>query len=153
MNATDRIQKKVLLRAPQGKVWHAVSDAQEFGTWFRLRLDGDFVPGKTVYGVLTDMPQYAHLRFEMRVDAVEPQRLFSFRWHPAAIDKDVDYSKEPMTLVTFELAPAEEGTTWLTITESGFESIPPHRRLSAFLMNDEGWTIQSERITTYVEAI
>lgn len=157
--STDRIEKGVLLHAPLERVWRAVSDAEEFGRWFGVRFDGPFVAGARVTGRIvptTADPEVAEMQkpfegtpFEMRVERIEPMRLFSFRWHPAAIEPGVDYSKEPTTLVTFELEEATGGTM-LTLTESGFDSIPLERRATAFSGNDEGWTHQLRLIARYL---
>ena len=145
---SDRIEKTVELRAPISRVWRALTDHHEFGTWFRVRLDGPFVPGQVSRGQLT-YPGYEHLRWEAVVQKMEPERLFSFTWHPYAIDPNVDYSSEPTTLVEFRLAEADGGTL-LTIVESGFDQIPLARRAEAFKMNDGGWTQQAQNIERHV---
>jgi uncharacterized protein YndB with AHSA1/START domain len=146
---TDRIEKKVLLRAPRARVWRAIADAREFGAWFLVNLESPFAPGATVRGRIT-YPGYEHVTMEMTVETMDPERLFSFRWRPYAIDPDVDYSAEPKTLVEFRLEEADGGTL-LTITESGFDGIPAARRAEAFRMNDQGWTEQTENIRRHVE--
>ena len=157
--STDRIQKRTLLRAPLERVWRAISDADEFGTWFGIRFDGPFVAGERLTGEIvptTVDPQIAESqkpweghRFEVVVDRVEPMRLFSIRWHPYAVDPTIDPSEEPMTLVEFELEGTAEGTV-LTITESGFDRIPLARRAEAFEMNEAGWEAQLVLIETYL---
>jgi len=148
VSTTDCIRKEILLRAPQPRVWKALSDAQEFGAWFGMKLEGGFVPGQPVFGRLTH-PGYEHLRVEMRVENMDAETLFSYRWHPYALDVKKDYSKEPMTLVEFRLE-AVEGGTLLKVVESGFDQLPPERRDEAFRMNDGGWTQQVVRIERYV---
>jgi uncharacterized protein YndB with AHSA1/START domain len=146
--STDRIEKKIHLKAPRSRVWRAVSDSGEFGEWFRVKLDGPFVAGATVHGHVLH-PGFEHLKFEMVIDQVEPQRLLAYRWHPYAIDPKVDYSQEPMTLVELRLEEAAGGTE-LTITESGFDRIPAARRAEAFRMNDGGWAQQVANIERHV---
>lgn len=148
MSDTDRIERHVLLRAPRSRVWRALTDAGEFGTWFRVRLDGAFRVGETVTGNVT-YAGYEHLRFEARVEAMEPETLFSLRWHPAAVDPAVDYAAEPTTLVEFRLADAPEGTR-LTVVESGFDALPEGRREVAFRMNGQGWSIQMDNVKAHV---
>ncbi len=158
-SVTDRIEKKVLLRAPLARVWRAVSDAKEFGAWFGVDFDGPFVAGKPIKGkivptkadpeVAKSQEPYAGMKFDFTVDRIEPERLISFRWHPFAIDPKVDYSNEPTTLVVFQLEPAEGGTL-LTITESGFDRVPLERRAKAFAMNEQGWTAQAKLIEKYL---
>ena len=145
---TDRIEKQAVLKAPRSRVWRAISSAREFGAWFGVKLDGEFMEGAVVLGTIT-IPGYEHLKFEMLVERIEPERLFSYRWHPYAVDPDVDYASEPMTLVEFRLEEAVGGTR-LTITESGFDQIPLKRREEAFRMNDGGWTAQMRSIEEYV---
>jgi uncharacterized protein YndB with AHSA1/START domain len=147
-NPSDRIEKRILLKAPLSRVWRAVSDAREFGTWFRVELEEPFVAGQTVRGNITH-PGYEHLRAELFVERILPQTYLSYRWHPAAIEPGVDYSKEPTTLVEFKLAETAEGTE-LTIVESGFDALPPARRAEAFRLNEGGWSAQCENIRQYV---
>ena len=149
MTSTDRIEKKVVLRAPIDRVWRAISDSTQFGEWFRVKLNDPFVAGKKVKGKIT-IPNYEHLQFEMEIERIQPQTYFSYRWHPYAIDPKTDYSKEPTTLVEFQLEEIKEGTV-LTITESGFDKIPASRRAEAFRSNDNGWTGQAKQIAAYVE--
>ena len=149
MTSTDRIEKKVVLRAPVSKVWRAIADSRQFGEWFRVKLAAPFVAGKSVKGKIT-IPNYEHIQFEMEVERIEPETYFSYRWHPYAIDPKTDYSKEPTTLVEFRLQEVKDGTE-LTITESGFDRIPASRRAEAFRMNDNGWAGQAKQIAAYVE--
>ena len=147
---TDSITKSVLLKAPRSRVWRALTNAQEFGTWFGARLTGTFAPGARVQGPITHKG-YEHLTMDFTIDKMEPERLVSWRWHPAAIEPGVNYSAEPTTLVTFELE-AVDGGTRLTVVESGFDRIPVARRAEAFRMNEGGWAQQMESISKYVSA-
>ena len=139
-SSTDRIEKQIVLKAPQSRVWRALTDAGEFGEWFRVKLEGPFVPGKGIGGNIT-WPGYEHIRMDVQVERMEAETLFSFRWHPYAIDPKVDYSGEPSTLVEFRLEAVAEGTR-LTVVESGFDQLPAARRDEAFRMNDRGWAQQ-----------
>jgi len=146
---SDRIEKTIELKAPVSRVWHALTDHREFGAWFRVRLDGPFAAGKTVRGKL-DYPGYEHLTWEATVQKLEPERLFSFTWHPYAIDPNYDYSSEPSTLVEFTLEKTTAGTL-LRVVESGFDRIPSHRRQEAFFRNEGGWSQQMKNIALHVE--
>jgi uncharacterized protein YndB with AHSA1/START domain len=145
---TDRIEKQIELKAPVARVWRALTDHVEFGQWFRVKLEGPFAAGKTVRGQIT-YPGYEHYRWEAVVQKMEPEKLFSFTWHPYAIDQTKDYSHEPPTLVEFRLEPSASGTR-LTLTESGFDRVPKERRAEAFRMNDHGWTEQMKNIAHHV---
>ena len=145
---TDRIEKKVILRAPRSLVWRAIASAEEFGKWFGVKLEGTFQPGATIRGKITH-PGYEHVTLEMQVERIKPEKYFSYRWHPYAIDPAVDYSTEPTTLVEFHLDDSDSGVL-LTIVESGFDRIPLARREQAFRMNDGGWTQQAQNITRHV---
>lgn len=144
----NKIEKQIELNAPLSRVWRALTDYREFGEWFRVKLDGPFIPGEVSRGHIT-YPGYEHLRWEVVVQKMEPERLFSFTWHPYAIDSNVDYSSEPSTNVEFTLLSTSKGTL-LTVTESGFDKIPAHRRMEAFRMNDGGWTEQMKNIESHV---
>lgn len=160
MSTPDRIEKQVVLRAPVARVWQAISDAQQFGTWFGVELEGAFVAGRPITGRIRPTqvdPEIARaqaafdgLRVEWFVERIEPMRLLAFRWHPHAIEPGVDHAAEPTTLVEFELAEVAGGTQ-LTIRESGFDRIPLERRAKAFAGNEGGWTAQADLIRRYVE--
>lgn len=145
---TDRIEKQFAVNATRSRVWRALSDATEFGTWFGMALDGPFTAGATVRGRLT-MRGYEHVAVEMAVEQVKAEDYFSYRWHPYALDASVDYSQEPMTLVEFRLEATDTGTT-VTIIESGFDRLPASRRAEAFRMNTGGWESQSKKLATHV---
>ena len=147
--STDRIEKRVVLRAPRTRVWRAIANAQEFGTWFRVKLEGAFTVGKPIRGRLA-IPGYEHVTMELQVERIDPEQYFSYCWHPYAVDPAVDYSAEPMTLVEFKLEDTDGGTA-LTIVESGFDRIPLARRAEAFRMNDNGWAGQIKHLAKYVE--
>ena len=157
--STDRIEKQILLRAPRERVWRALSDSTEFGTWFGMRFDGPFKPGARMRGVIVPTTVDAEVAkaqkphegtpFEITIEQMEPERLFSFRWHPGAIDRNVDYSVEPTTLVVFAMEEAADGIL-LTITESGFDQIPLARRAKAFTDNEGGWSMVIKLIDQYL---
>lgn len=147
-SSTDRIEKQMELKAPIARVWRALTDYREFGQWFRVNLESPFIPGKTTRGRIA-YPGYEHLIMEVVVQKMEAERLFSFHWHPYAVDPKVDYSKEPPTFVEFRLQNTPAGTL-LLVTESGFDSIPAARRAEAFRMNSSGWAEQLKNIEGYV---
>lgn len=146
--STDRIEKTIFLRAPRARIWRALSDVDAFGEWFGVKLKGSFTPGARLRGTVTHKG-YEHLPFEITIERVEPERLLSWRWHPHAVDSDIDYSAEPTTLVVFQLEDAPGGTR-LTVVESGFDEIPLSRRPDAYRGNEKGWTSQMESIERYV---
>ncbi|HEY4059025.1 MAG TPA: SRPBCC family protein [Kofleriaceae bacterium] len=157
--STDQIEKRTVLRAPREKVWRALTEPRQFGAWFGCEFDGPFVAGQRITGRIVPTTVDAAVAklqephrgapMEWQIDRIEPMTVFSFRWHPFAIDPGVDYSKEPTTLVTFELADAPGGTA-LRITETGFDKIPLERRAKAFAANDGGWSHQAELIAKYL---
>ena len=146
--AKDCIEKRIELKAPVSRVWRAITDHREFGEWFRVKLDGPFAPGQVSRGRIT-YPGYEHLQWEAVVVRMDAETLFSFTWHPYAIDPKLDYSKETPTLVEFRLEKTANGTL-LRLTECGFENVPAGRRLEAFRMNDGGWTEQMKNIESHV---
>jgi uncharacterized protein YndB with AHSA1/START domain len=157
--STDRIEKKILLRAPRKRVWRALSDSTEFGAWFGMKFDGPFTPGArlrgTIVGTTVDadvakaQKQYEGIPFEITVDRIEPERLFSIRWHPNAVERGVDYSHEPTTLIVFTLEEVADGVM-LTVTESGLDQIPLARRAKAFQAQEQGWGVVVKLIEKYL---
>jgi uncharacterized protein YndB with AHSA1/START domain len=150
MSDTDRIEKQVTVHASAARVWNALTDSKEFGAWFRVNLDGAFAEGKRIRGTIT-FPGYEHLTMEASVERMDRERLFSFRWHPAAIDPKRDYSREPTTLVEFRLEAAADGGTRIALAESGFDALPGGRRQEAFLMNSGGWDFQLDNLRRHVD--
>ena len=149
---TDRIERSTLINAPRERVWDALSNAEEFGTWFGANLKGQtFAPGRRTRGPIT-FKGYEHVWFDVVVERIEPKRLMSYRWHPYAVDPAVDYDTEEPTLVTFTLQDAPGNATLLTVIESGFDRVPPQRRLEAFRMNSRGWEQQLTCIVRHVGA-
>jgi uncharacterized protein YndB with AHSA1/START domain len=157
--STDRIEKKILLHASRKRVWRALTDSKEFGTWFGMKFEGPFAPGATIGGVIVPtevnadvakaQKPYEGLPFEITIERMEPERLFSFRWHPNAVRRGVDYSAEPLTLVEFVLEETANGLL-LSVTESGFDQIPLARRLEAFTANEQGWGMVVKLLEAYL---
>jgi uncharacterized protein YndB with AHSA1/START domain len=151
MTGRDRIEKKIVLRAPRSAVWRALADAKAFGEWFGVALDGDITPGARVRGRLKHKG-FEHVPFEITVETMKPEELLSWRWHPdAPVEPEHDFATEPTTLVTFTLDEVADGTV-LTVVESGFDRIAPSRRTAAYRGNEEGWASQMEAIERYVKA-
>ena len=111
---------------------------------------GAVCAGETARGNIT-WPGYEHLVWEAVVQTMEPERLFSFTWHPYSVDPKMDYSKETPTLVEFRLEEVAGGTL-LRLTSRGFDKIPAARRDEAFLRNDGGWAQQMKNIEAHVAA-
>jgi uncharacterized protein YndB with AHSA1/START domain len=151
MTSTDRIHKQVVLRAPRARVWQAITDPRQLGSWFKVAFDDgvQFKPGQHVHGQVT-YPGYEHIAFEATIDRLEPERVLAWRWHPSPVEPNQNYSNEPTTLVTFELEDDGDGTR-LTLTESGFDAIPAERRGEAFRGNADGWEEQMGNVKRYVD--
>jgi uncharacterized protein YndB with AHSA1/START domain len=147
--SANRIEKEIVVHAPRAKVWRAITDFREFGKWFQAEMKDPFVPGALSKGRITH-PGYEHLMLEVHVERMEPEHLFSWRWHPYAVDPQQDYSNEPTTLVLFELEEIPQGTR-IRVTESGFDNIPLARRSKAFRMNSQGWAAQIQNVARYVD--
>lgn len=144
----DRIEKSIEINAPVSRVWRALTDHNEFGEWFRVKLEGPFRVGEEARGQIT-WPGYEHLTWRAVIQTIDPEQYFAFTWHPYAVDPAVDYSRETPTLVEFRLEKTANGAR-LTVTESGFSDLPDDRREEAFQRNDGGWTQQVKNIEEYV---
>jgi len=156
---TDRIEKRIVLRATRERVWRAISDSSQFGKWFGVSFEEPFEAGKRIAGrivptavdpeVAKMQEPWAGLVFDFYVDRIEPMDRFSFRWHPGAEMPGPDTPDDQMTTVTFELKDAPDGVL-LTITETGFDRIPLERRAKAFADNEGGWEMQTKLIEKYL---
>jgi len=170
MTTTDRIERNVTLRAPVSRVWKAIADTREFGTWFGVKLEGEFAAGRAMRGTFDErFTEAGIVEYQKKVGLpaskvkfpepnsvfctvvhMEPERYFSFRWIPYGIDAAIDPKDEPTTLVEFRLEHVPEGTL-LTIVESGFDQVPAHRRERAFRMNEGGWAAQAKNLEKHVD--
>ena len=144
--STDRIEKQLLLRAPRARVWRALTNAEEFGSWFGVKLHGPIELGARVKGTITH-PGYEHHPYEMIIERLEKERVFAWRWHHI-IDGKVDLNW-PTTVCTFELEEAPGGTL-LKLVESGFDSIPLAHWEQVFRCNEGGWAMQMGNIEKHV---
>jgi uncharacterized protein YndB with AHSA1/START domain len=145
---TDQIEKHIELKAPVSRVWKALTDHTEFEQWFGIKLNLPFIPGKSSKGNITHAG-YEHLQVEITVQKLEPEKYFSYTWHPYAMDPKVDYSKETPTLVEFRLEKVPAGTL-LKVKETGFDKIPAGRRAEAYRMHENGWAEQMNNIQEHV---
>lgn len=150
MHVLDRIERKILLNASRKKVWDALTNAEQFGKWFGVALEGKtFVEGQIIEAPIT-YPGYEHVVWKASIEKILPQTLFAFRWHPFAVDKNVDYDKETPTLVEFTIEDRAPGIL-LRVVESGFNAVPEARRQKAFKMNSRGWDEQMGNIENYLK--
>lgn len=149
---SDSLERSIVINAPRERVFAALSDAEKFGTWFGANLQGQtFAPGQRTRGQIT-ICGHEHAIFDIVVERIEPHDAMAFRWHPYAVDPAIDYAKEEPTLVTFLLKDAPGQGTLLTVVESGFDKVPPSRRLEAFRMNGRGWEAQLKNVAAYASA-
>lgn len=147
--SSDRIEKQIILKAPRSRVWRAITDSKEFGTWFRAKMETPFVIGKIAHGQIT-YPGYEHLQLEVMVEKMEPEHTFVLRWHPGADTQKASFETDPTTLVEFRLEDAPNGGTRLMLVESGFDKLPTALREKAFRSNEGGWTEQMKNIEAHV---
>ncbi len=147
----DSIEKSIELRSPVARVWRALTDHEEFGEWFCVKLDGPFKVGDISRGRIT-YPGYEHMKWEAKVESMEPEQLFAFSWCPYGGDENTDYSNEPHTRVEFRLESTANGTR-LNITESGFSGLPDEQqRVDVLRRNTRGWNEQVRNITAHVQS-
>ena len=148
MDENYTIRKQIEIKAPLEKVWNAIIDHEQFGKWFRVKIDKPFAVGEVSTGNIT-YPGYEHIKWKAKIKEIVEYKLFSLTWHPYACDPDVDYDSEEPTLVEFRLEKTDNGTL-LTVIESGFDKIPKHRFAEAFRMNEGGWEQQMKNVSDYV---
>jgi uncharacterized protein YndB with AHSA1/START domain len=125
-------------------VWQALTDVEQFNTWFHVGLEGSFVAGARLRGAFT-FEGHEHQVMDVTVDRVEPERLIAWRWVPG----NGDAEGEQTTLVSFELDDVDGGTR-LTMIESGFDALPPERYEDAYRGNTGGWNTQLQNLREYL---
>ena len=145
----NEIRRQIVLKASIDRAWRAISNADEFGAWFRTEISGPFVVGSTIHCESTH-PDYQGDTWDMTIIEMVPHQRLSYTW-PAYYgpDSDRDSSEDPLLTVSFELEAAGEATI-LTITETGFAALPAGYAPTAFRENSNGWNDQMENIASYV---
>ena len=147
----DAIEKSILLSAAPDRVWRALSDAAEFGRWFRAEVTGEMREG-AVLGCRSLYPGTEHMRWDMYIHVMEPNRRLVWDWpafDPSAFPDDPDINAR----LTVEVAIAPEGdSTRLTLRESGFADLPEGPALAVWQRNEGGWTMQLDNIAAHVAA-
>ena len=117
----DRIERDILIAAPPEVVWEVITEPEHMTQWLS---DADFELKPGANGTIST--------FEIRIEAVEPPRRFSFRWDAL--------------LVEFTLT-SEDGGTRLQLVESGFEGRDAQRS-----EHDGGWTKFLGQLRDYAQA-
>lgn len=146
---SNTIEKSIEIKASRSRVWKALTDSKEFGTWFGIKIEGPFAVGEVSKGMFT-IDGFTHVPWSSTIKAMEEPGYFAYTWHPYAVDPEVDYSGEPETLVEFWLEETS-GTTLVKVRETGFDNLPPHRIADALRANTNGWGFQLENIKKYAE--
>ena len=97
---TDRIEKRITVKAPLSRVWSAISDSRQFGLWFGVRFEAPFTAGNPISGRMTpttvnaevarNQKQFEGRKFDITVESIEPPRRLAFRVPPYAHDEKKD---------------------------------------------------------------
>ena len=147
----DRVEKTIELRAPRHRVWQAINNPKDFGTWFGLgeplTLEGDFVPGARVMGVWNVGGREMRELF-FTVEEVVPDTLLAFRWNPYEIPAGDDPANHPTTRIELRLEDCAIGTR-LVVSEAGFAALPADKQ-NKREQNAGGWEIQVQAIACHV---
>jgi uncharacterized protein YndB with AHSA1/START domain len=143
------IERSMVLNAPRSRVWKALTNAREFSQWFGVKMSGDFAAGVQLE-LETTHPEYAGMRWPIRVERLEPESLLSWRWFPGAANPERDDWSQT-TLVTFTLEEVADGTR-VTVRETGFDRVSLLQRARALQDNTQGWELQFTSLAKYVAA-
>ncbi|MGO9261554.1 MAG: SRPBCC family protein [Bryobacteraceae bacterium] len=144
----SKIEKRIVIRAPRQRVWRALTNFEEFARWFRVEASSSAFESGARVDMVSTHPCGPGAKFFVVVEAMEPERLFSWRWYPGVQPPGADYEAEPSTLVEFRLEDTEGGTL-VTVVESGFDRLSLDRRAKAFEENEKGWEIQLAALAEY----
>lgn len=141
---TSTIERELVVGAPIGRVWEAVTSPAELRRWFGDVAELDLRPGGRGRFGWTEFGD----EIEFVVETVEPPHLFSYRWSAAA---NATFDRERSTLVTFRLADLG-GSTRITLTETGFDELPPELA-GTFDENCDGWTHELADLLRHLEPV
>jgi uncharacterized protein YndB with AHSA1/START domain len=142
--ATDRVEREIIINAPQERVWAVLTEADHVARWFGDSAEVDLRPGgKMIFG------WKEHGNHHARVERVEPPGFFSYRWARSA---GIEPAPGNSTLVEFTLIP-EGSATRLRVVETGFASLDGSEedRGTAVKQNTEGWISELGELQEYAE--
>lgn len=144
----DKIERIVVLKAPIERVYRAITDPKEWGTWFAHGVEGDFEPGSQP---VMDEGEYG--RFRIAIIDVQPHHYFAFRWVSGSEFVPQGFVGNPLehpnTLVEFFLNEID-GCTELRLVESGFAGLPDKYAEKNFNENCDGWEYQLNSLTEHL---
>jgi uncharacterized protein YndB with AHSA1/START domain len=85
---SDCIEREILIEAPPEVVWGVITEPEQISRWFSDSADLEARPG--AFGLLG---WDEHGRYDLRVERVEPHRVFSWRWvYPPDAEPDASNS-------------------------------------------------------------
>jgi uncharacterized protein YndB with AHSA1/START domain len=143
------IEQDVLIEAPVEVVWRAVTEAGQLARWLAAEVEMEATPDYE--GTMTFHYGERSQTYQITVRAVEPERMFSYRWmHPRGATAVEGNS----TLVEFTLTPADGGT-WLRVLETGVEEMgwPPDQKYRYADEHNDGWTHYFGRLHDHLAGV
>jgi uncharacterized protein YndB with AHSA1/START domain len=146
----DQIEREVVIDASAERVWELVTEAEHLGRWFGdAGAEVDLRPGGAMALHWTE-----HGTARGRIEAVEPQRLFAFRWAPFKDPSGLDPTEANSTRVEFTLVAEGDGTR-LRVVESGFDMLDcsEEQRSANLEGNTEGWRLELGELQDYTTRV
>jgi len=136
----DTIVREITVKAPKERVYKAITDPKQIVTWFPDAIEGTLEVG--------ERPIFnfgKHGKNQIYVEAANPYDYFAYRWVPGSNNVTGDVLTVPNTLVEFRIE-TSEGMTKVTLTESGFASLPAEVAQKSFEQNSGGWEFMISRL-------
>ena len=143
----DAINREITINASKERIYEAISNPERVIKWFPTTLEGDYSVGsQPIFGF------GEHGRNQIYVVAARPYEYFAYRWVPGASHYLGDVLAVPNTLVEFNITELTDDACKVTLTESGFSSLPTELMEEAFNQNSGGWDFMLNRLESLFDA-
>jgi uncharacterized protein YndB with AHSA1/START domain len=132
------IEHEVLIDAPPDVVWSVLTEPDQMRHWFAEEVDIKAESGADGAFTYRDMAAGTTTTVGVRVEQVQPYKLFAFRWvYPDGAHPELGNS----VLVEFTLH-RDGDKTRLRVAESGFDELPWSEAAKADYIRDHtsGWS-------------
>jgi uncharacterized protein YndB with AHSA1/START domain len=136
----DKIERKIIIKAPKEQVYAAITNPELIIKWFPDAIEGNFAEGEQPIFNFGE-----HGKSRIYVVAMRPHDYFAYRWVPGSSHFMGDVLSTETTLVEFSLAENDDATE-VTMVESGFAKIPAKLAEAAFAQNSNGWNFMLGRL-------
>lgn len=139
----NSIQREITINASRERVYNAISDPEQVVKWFPETIEGNYAVGEQPVFGFGD-----HGKNQVCIVDARPHEYFAFRWVPGGNHFLGDVLSVDTTLVEFRLSELQDGSCKVSLSETGFASLPAEIAESSHQQNSGGWNFMLGRLET-----